>query len=355
MPDFSAGALSPLPEFDRGLAALEALGQRVKGAVSNPLATLQKIAESIRAEDKSFQGTYDKAFGSPMKPPPLDPAAIGELADKGMMLNGFAPAGIFAGLASKGFDPLTLRKATHMATRKADPAEIWGETGWGKAPDGNWKYEIDDSPMRMQLVGGMRDAHYGPGGGIRPVGEGVQVGAGGPFDNFSQSVEHPELFASYPSLDKIKGLLRVEPWRKPEDATGWLSRNPKGPADELGARAGTPEELANVVVHEIQHAVQKRQRWAGGGNPNQFMNQNFDAIPPGPQKDAMVARAFNLYQRIPGEAEARLAQSRAHLTEGERRDPANFPFGPMQFKAATGVGIDELLPLDWQFSKFNAR
>jgi hypothetical protein len=326
-------ALNGLQQFDQGHGAILSLRDKVVNALVNPRQTMQNIGQGIRDKHAAHQALDKQAFADPRHPFQVtDQAALGQLADNGLALLGPAPVGIFAGLASKTLDPKALVEASQMTRKGADPAEIWWKTGFGKAPDGQWRYEIDDSQAGNL---NLRHSSNFPDGSLHIHSSSLE--------KMPDVQPHPELYAAYPKLQTIAPNFSLQPMKiSPGQGHGSYSA---GPAEQgfaggnILAVAGNRGELANIGLHELQHAVQRQQAWQGGANPRMFMPKGQDLHGPG---SADVKReAMRRYRRAAGEAEARLVQHRQHLNPAERR--AEFPFAADYFTRATGVAPDQLL------------
>jgi len=169
--------------------------------------------------------------------------------------------------------------------------------------------------------------------------------------------------------------------------------------DEMKAGALWPSADSSVkstVLHELQHAIQQREGFARGGSPEMFksssssleglhsyddmahaeqilkmakdngksvdelmknpprwVTQNHIAIAKNfenrPDKDLQYAKNYIIektdpheaYQRLAGEAESRLTQSRMNLTPEQRL--AQYPYEPEYFEKATGVPLNSLI------------
>lgn len=178
----------------------------------------------------------------------IDPARLS--ADLAMNLAGggsltaAAPAGsvgIFGGRLAKTADLKKLEEARAMQKAGAYPDEIHSATGWHMGPDGNWRFEIDDSASTMN-----------PGRGHATAGS---------------AISHPELFAAYPDLADTKML-----WGSPPDSGFYQPPPYKGGPDKISLSTSGNKQRG-VMLHELQHAVQEREGFAKGGNPNEFTDQ----------------------------------------------------------------------------------
>jgi hypothetical protein len=258
-------------------------------------------------------------------------------------------AGIFAGVGARTANRSALEMAERMAKEGADPRAIWRDTGWFQGPDQKWRWEIDDSGMRLQ--GAAADV--------------AETGRGHVLTTVDRAVDHPGLMNAYPDRP-FKGDLSME------RGTDGGSYTP-GP-DGITIRAPSSTEARSTTLHELQHAVQEREGFARGANVGEYasgpmfdqrardlqadLSQNLTggitARPPeiidslkygNPQEIAEIARRhgfastdeaiaflrhqderrtpFGQYQRTAGEAEARAVQARRDMTPEQRR--ATFP------------------------------
>lgn len=145
--------------------------------------------------------------------------------------------------------------------------------------------------------------------------------------NFAQlAYEHPELYKAFPELKNVV----IRQGREGGPYLGSYERRPHlpvGSVDVYGqSLRGNPKSTA---THEMQHAVQDMSGWQSGGTPEQFMSSEVtNGFTP-----------FENYQRLAGEAQARLAQTRLDLTPEERLQ--YYPFA--QGKYGLDVSPDELM------------
>lgn len=57
--------------------------------------------------------------------------------------------GIFAGQTAANADLAALARAEVLERQGVDPRKIWSETGWARFPDGEWRWETDDSKLKL--------------------------------------------------------------------------------------------------------------------------------------------------------------------------------------------------------------
>lgn len=195
---------------------------------------------------------------------PIDvpqPTQADMLMGADQVMNLMPQAGIFAGIGSKTANKLALQKAQDLAGQGVNRKQIWDETGWYNDVDGQWKYEIDDSGMKV------RD--------FRPTGGGI-------------SIKHDELYKAYPESINTKvvptntvnqGEAAVHPTYDYGNISG-----------HKGAILVNDQKIPSkdVFAHELQHLwPQKEEGFARGGSPSNF----------GQQKEAELARDARSWMR----------------------------------------------------------
>lgn len=224
-------------------------------------------------------------------PDPMDAAKLGAM---------------FIGPIAKAWDADAAAKAAKMEAEGFDPRSIWSETGTWRGPDNQWRQEIPDNELKKiynteeifdprkfyqdeakkisklqtnitkefkagniprddamaefnRLKGLKEEAlnkaeqYYSPGRVINKVGEDIP---------FEQVFQHEQLQRAYDELPTV-AFTRNLPFEgqgsyfQGRIKTSLLNRSPE-----------------SVMAHELQHAIQQREGFAGGGNPEQFDNIN---------------------------------------------------------------------------------
>jgi hypothetical protein len=280
--------------------------------------------------------------------------------------------GTFIGKGSKLWNSKTNDVAKALEKEGVAPETIWSQTGNVKAPDGKWRQEIpDNEAMALQYP---RDANmsyldkysqelYNVPYGRLPSSE---KGMGGQrdkvikladaemkkYEQVGTTLSHPKLYESYPNLKDIE----LQQWIGPREGSYYpKGRSNKEPNPYITVGAETPEQLKSTLLHELQHGIQMNEGFARGGSATEFltplvkkrdelygnitelnnklsnavgtpeyeklMNQKLRLIPEVTQYDDMINlkdKAFNQYQRLLGEAESRLTQTRIPLTQEQR-------------------------------------
>jgi len=172
----------------------------------------------------------------------------------------------------------SLELAQNMFTRGEASEDILARTGFWFDENGQIKYEIDDS--KAELLIPLEDLKPNRAVLARDL------------------LKHDLFYSFYPELaDTPINLYRG---KKTEVGgfnlkTGEIDLNLNSENMVDGFRAGAVADL----LHEVQHAVQKFEKFAQGGSKEQFLKNVAQPT------DKEVEEAFNKYLRIAGEAEAR--------------------------------------------------
>jgi hypothetical protein len=138
----------------------------------------------------------------------------------------------YVGVNARGVDLTQQARAQEMEQDGQDPETIRQQTGWFRGADGKWRTEIDDSkavykePLRDEVY--LREALY-----------------------------HPELERSYPDILNMRLKMDL-------DGKDMLEGRYNIGDNSISLMRGAPKGTA---LHEIQHAIQIREGFAGGSNP----------------------------------------------------------------------------------------
>jgi predicted GNAT family acetyltransferase len=213
---------------------------------------------------------------------------------------------MFAGRKARTADLAALERAEAMEASGTDRTEIWTETGWFKGVDGKWRFEIDDrkaqlTPKYPRSLEMDKDKRLGR---VRNIDE-----TGWQANHLYEGLYHPELYNAYRSMGNVglSFLPKTAPSLTRENLTAWFSGMLDPETQRLKGNIAFNKDLplqeAEIaVLHEIQHAVQTEEGFAAGG------------------RVAGTGRAaFDRYNRLAGEVEARAVEARAKLTPEQRR------------------------------------
>jgi hypothetical protein len=164
-----------------------------------------------------------------------------------------------------------------MASTKSTET-VRKETGWFKGLDNKWRFEIDDSKAEI-AVDKLTTLYK------------TERSAGFSMTLLKDVIKHPTLFKAYPELRRLsiffeEGVVKHAGYSRGLDS---ITINPKTvPIDKL----------KQVIMHETQHAIQYREKFAVG---------------------ASISKDFSSYQRQAGEIEARATQRRVSMSAAERK------------------------------------
>lgn len=153
-------------------------------------------------------------------------------------------------------------------------------TGWFKGPDGQWRFEINDSEAKPKTLGlgDVEDIEIldNPDGfgeykdyGAWQASSGLDYlkspNAPTPGLPVSKVLDHPKLFAAYPELDNITVSRRYIEENFPKQAKG--NRGFYDPAKEVIYIASneSDENAISIILHELQHVIQDQEGFAAGG------------------------------------------------------------------------------------------
>lgn len=151
----------------------------------------------------------------------------------------------FAGERARTADREKMDMAKKMEEEGKTRREIYDETGWFRGADDQWRFEIDDSQMQYRYAG---------------------------VPGISAYLQNTELFEAYPELRNV--TIKFE---KLKDGVKGVYNGEK---NEITLDESLKEEPGTVLLHEIQHAIQKIEGHANGANREYWerrIEKGFDA------------------------------------------------------------------------------
>ena len=295
------------------------------------------------AGDLQRRGEYagsqeDMPYGGP--PPEEMPAG----AAAALMLYGAnAPfpkpgIGVFGGRGALTANKGMLAEAEKMLAAGVPHATIRNRTGWEFGSEGKPKFEISDAESRVIPAASSERVEV-PGGASRDTGF-------RPNKRLEEVFHHPRLYEAYPWLRDMRTSLEVGEGIRPGASYAPPTKNQKrfGRAGEIEVRAPTYERggvgdlfekqyasdvgARDMLLHEIQHAIQEREGFAPGSNPRQLPLKNsevetiaqnmakrngvdWDAASLQDKQQMIRVVRHRIYKAQAGEAEARNVQTRA--------------------------------------------
>jgi hypothetical protein len=229
---------------------------------------------------------------------------------------------MFAGENAKNADKEALNTAKEMEESGADAETIRQKTGWFHGADGKWRSEVNDNGMKLRFESGLYDydtelrekthawdrltnreltdeqrrdlADYQRsterGEADEALYEKLVGEFGGDFEKWALTLETikeaaksipnyttlgklvdaPELFATYPDLANIGVTFQT----LERGQNGGYNR--RFDSIELSRDLkNRPEALLNSITHEVQHAIQSREGFTPGSNP-QYWNRKLE-------------------------------------------------------------------------------
>lgn len=184
----------------------------------------------------------------------------------------------FAGEKARTAEREKLDMAKKMEEEGKTPERIYEETGWFRGLDQKWKFEIDDSAAEFFPEG---DANLQNNPSYKKFREMMENGEtdkpefwslweifegemGKEDKSLNFYLKHEKLFEQYPILQYVK--IRIEDMRG-KNREGYYD-----PAKNEIALDGsllnqyTKEKTKGILLHEIQHAIQKYEGFTQGSN-----------------------------------------------------------------------------------------
>lgn len=170
----------------------------------------------------------------------------GDLIGRRLAANENAPAFAMAGPLARNADLVRLEAAQVMEQAGRTAEEIWQATGWFRGAEGFWRFEIPDRDARLKgeadrIAKGQSDSRTIEG-------------------RADEILDHPLLWEAYPELRRV--TVRLEHSRS-QPRRGAAFEDPRA----IEVRAASARQSRLVLLHELQHLIQRRENFARGGSP----------------------------------------------------------------------------------------
>lgn len=247
-------------------SAGDTLKRRLRGLLADPAGTIglgvERFGEDQQGLLNLMSNAHPMAGDKTVLNSPKQVAQFrGQLADKGTEQ---AMAGMFVGQGSKTWDAISAKKAEQMAAQGVDPRKVWSETGTWKSPDGAWRQEIPDNKAfyDSEALTDLKDNNpsFNYLKDTQPLG-GV--------------IDHKALYQAYPDVGDIQ--THFMPVSRMRGASAAYA--PKH--DRLSLADLPSKDQTSNALHELQHAIQKREGWENGGSPGAaYIERNLSDLTP---------------------------------------------------------------------------
>lgn len=195
---------------------------------------------------------------------PISGKAQKEKSDEGVR---YSVSGENASTASHS----DLVKAKEMEKRGKDSETIRKATGWYRGYDGEWRFEVDDSSMKILFEGDIPN-----------------------YLTLGELIEHPKLFSAYPQLKNVDVVF--------QNLTDGSFGNYNSQFDEINLDRSLKYDMAQLkasLIHEIQHAIQYIEGFTHGASPGYWerkIKNGFDSRRQAQKEEA--ARLWNQFNSV---------------------------------------------------------
>ena len=227
------------------------------------------------------------------------------------------------GLKAETADKSALEKAMKLEKDGADSEKIRKETGWFKGYDGKWRFEIDNSELEFKT-----DIEKNRAAAIelakmkaksaeiewKIVNDTATEAEENEYysldekmvqlrkwQKLSDVINHPKLFKAYPQLKDVNVYYEISSLNR-----GLYSS--KGNVIRLNPMCPIGEQK-EIIIHEIQHAIQRIEDFANGSSLEYWENLGYS------DEEAMA-----MYYNTAGEREARDVSARRDYNAEQRKN-----------------------------------
>ena len=227
------------------------------------------------------------------------------------------------GLKAETADKSALEKAMKLEKDGTDSEKIRKETGWFKGYDGKWRFEIDNSELEFKT-----DIEKNRAAAIelakmkaksaeiewKIVNDTATEAEENEYysldekmvqlrkwQKLSDVINHPKLFKAYPQLKDVNVYYEISSLNR-----GLYSS--KGNVIRLNPMCPIGEQK-EIIIHEIQHAIQRIEDFANGSSLEYWENLGYS------DEEAMA-----MYYNTAGEREARDVSARRDYNAEQRKN-----------------------------------
>ena len=237
-----------------GMSLFEAL-KSGDANLAMPQALIDAItlgAKGLENPGIALRGTMptDEANTAGMETAGLAMGASGLLAGKDLLNYDPTTARIFAGKRATLQDNDMLgrmKQAEDLFFQGKKNRDVFNETGVFKGADGKLRFEIDDTNSKLNV-----DVLHK----LNLNKDDLSIVK----MNVGDFLDHPDLYALYPDLKNLPLRFKKKEFG---EATGSFSPSSK----TITLAVDDPKQMRSVLMHEMQHAVQDKEGFSRGSNP----------------------------------------------------------------------------------------
>lgn len=243
--------------------------------------------------------------------------------------------------ATVRLDNLTIAREMELVGK--DPLSIKIATGWERGADSKWRYETEDfdidikgnakqpSMEWMRELDRLSDKIFEETSLTADEDRRFEelLERKGEYDKQRDErkkdicflddyvIDKGGLFKAYPQLKEIEVVFENNP---SSNKTGSYSNSTK----TIKINIAGVESVRNILIHEVQHAIQYIEGFEHGGNPTnaeeKYRLEPFQVLAPEWADKDIQKYSMDFYNRISGEVEARNVSRRSGMTLEERRN-----------------------------------
>src|SRR5690606_35060771 len=182
----------------------------------------------------------------------------------------------FAGPQAATADAVALDTAKARIEAGEDAEAVRQATGWFKGADGKWRFEISDADAKLKKPYPSKGQRWGD----------VWLSQLPAGSTLGKMLDHPALFAAYPSLADIPVTTKKGMGASYSVASRQI---------DLGEDVPMYDALS-ILLHEIQHVIQNIEGFASGGNAaDAFADPR---MRPGATREGLAAARRLLNERL---------------------------------------------------------
>jgi len=241
--------------------------QKVKGMTVDQLPQFDSIEEAKAYADKLKAQGFDAIYLKDAKYAIVFESNQAKLTSNDEPTQSPDIRASFAGESAQTADKYQLATAKERLANGDDKEVVRRDTGWFIGVDGKWRFEINDKNASISDNG-----KYW-----------AKTEVSGNYSNLEDVLNHPALFNAYPELKDLAVWFKSSGMaHKTAGAVGnmpsgrlaiMINQNHSGFLDKK-SNFSNFSLLKSVLTHEIQHAIQRVEKFSTGGNPDNLYEKS---------------------------------------------------------------------------------